>query len=117
MAIPLYSHETQNTSTHVHKDRHKCQAKTTLHTHFATASHTKEQHEIFSEFFNMCSIPPARVEVQKRKRDRKEKAGGGDGVNECNGRARKRERETQLTLFQATPPSNSPRSVCALLAG
>lgn len=75
--------------------------------HSIRALHTKEQHEIFSEFFNMCSIPPARVEVQKkRERDRKEETGGGDGVNECNGRARARERERENPADSF--PSNSP---------
>lgn len=57
---------------------HTHQVKTTLHfthkhtlTHTTSELHTKEHHEIFSEFFNMCFIPPARVEVQKE-RERQE---------------------------------------------
>lgn len=109
MAIPLYSHEKLNTSTHVYRDTHKCRAKTILHIththiHSIRALHTKEQHEIFSEFFNMCSIPPAHVEVQKkRERDRKEETGGGDGVNECNGRARARERKSSWLFSKQLP--------------
>lgn len=93
-------------------------------------------HEIFSEFFNMCSFPFCTCRSAKKKVWRKE--GGVEGVNEGKGRAssrkermsependwevqkaRERERgreKTQLTLFQATPLSNSPCSACVLLA-
>lgn len=119
-------------------NRHKC---TNFHgcreTHHFVCTSAQPAAWNIQWFFSTCALSPfARVEVQKKKVWGKE--GGGDGVNEGKGRAssrkecmsepetdwemqgeRERARErlkTQLTLFQATPLSNSPCSACIPLA-
>lgn len=72
-----------------------------------------KQHEIFSEFFNMCSFPfctcrSAERNVGREKDGcRRKKEEEGEGVNEGKGRAssrRRRERErTQLTVPRYSP--------------
>lgn len=73
--------------------------------HNIRALHTKEQHEIFSEFFNMCSIPPAHVEVQKkreRETGRRKREGEMESMSAMG--EQERERENPADSF----PSNSP---------
>ena len=107
---------------------------------YSPAPHNK-LHEIFSEFFNMCSFPfrtcrSAKKNVgggsdgemgrrgggrsqwgQGRESIRREPTSEPENDWEKQRERREREREkTQLTVFQATPLSNSPGSACVPLA-